>query len=337
MQSKRIKRTTSNDKDFQWLIQQLDKELWDELHEDQATYDQYNKVPDIDTAVVVYINNQAAASGCFKKYDGDTVEIKRMFVIKGCRGKGLAKIVLNELENWAMEEGFKFALLETSIHFIPATSLYKNAGYKIIANYDQYAELEESVCMKKPLSPTAGGEPQSNDALESSAIINETALYHKFLNPPSGDRGYFYFEEDFIEENVRCIPMMVRFKMDAAGIKLKLAEWSKFKTDERVELALMPASTNEEAEAYNIYLTKLIEKYTGNKATKMAIVAKPDWANLQNIPAMLQEKANEFDLIITRAQWKALSNLQRFILLKLCRPGHENKNFPKAIKEFKLL
>ncbi len=66
MQSNNIKRTTSNDKDFQWLIQQLDKELWDELQEDQATYDQYNKVPDINTAVVVYINKQAAASGCFK-------------------------------------------------------------------------------------------------------------------------------------------------------------------------------------------------------------------------------------------------------------------------------
>jgi len=31
---------------------------------------------------------------------------------------------------------------------------------------------------------------------------------------------YFKFEEDFIEEDVRCIPMIVRFKMDLAGIKL---------------------------------------------------------------------------------------------------------------------
>ncbi|MEY2916538.1 MAG: hypothetical protein RIS73_252, partial [Bacteroidota bacterium] len=33
-----IKRTISNNKDFQWLIRQLDNELWNELHEDQATY-----------------------------------------------------------------------------------------------------------------------------------------------------------------------------------------------------------------------------------------------------------------------------------------------------------
>ena len=47
-----LKRTTAAHTDFQILVRQLDHELWDELKEDQATYDQYNKVPDIQTAVV---------------------------------------------------------------------------------------------------------------------------------------------------------------------------------------------------------------------------------------------------------------------------------------------
>jgi GNAT superfamily N-acetyltransferase len=153
MAAQTIKRTTSNDKDFQWLIKQLDSELWNELQEDQAQYDQYNKVPDLNTVVVVYVDDQPAASGCFKKYNADTVEIKRMFVVKEHRGKNLSKMVLNELEHWAAESGFTYAILETSIHFIPATTLYKNAGYKIIPNYDQYKGLEESVCMKKSLPP----------------------------------------------------------------------------------------------------------------------------------------------------------------------------------------
>jgi len=306
-----IKRTTSNNEDFQWLIRQLDNELWNELKEDQAQYDQYNKVPDLNTVVVVYVNDKPAASGCFKKYNADTVEVKRMFVVKEHCGKGLSKTILSELEQWAIEEGFKYAILETSIHFIPATTLYKKSGYKIIPNYDQYEGLEESVCMKKDLTRP-----------EFSALQ---------------DIEYFDFEEDFIEENVRCIPMIVRFKMDAAGIKLKLAEWSKFKRDERIQLALMPASTDEEAKWYNDYLAQLIEKYTGNKATTLTIDTNPDWANLQSIPEMLSEKAKEFDLEITKEKWQSLTNLQRFTLLKLCRPGHENKNFPKAIKEFGLV
>jgi hypothetical protein len=305
-----IKRTTSSDKDFQWLVRHLDAELWGELKEDQAVYDQYNKVPDLNTVVVLYINDQPAASGCFKKYNDDTVEIKRMFVVKEHRRKGLSKLILDELEKWAMESGFNYAILETSIHFIPATTLYKRAGYKIIPNYDQYKDLLESVCMQKELNTP------------------------EFRNLK--DIEYFDFEEDFIEENVRCIPMIVRFKMDAAGIKLKLSEWSKFKKEERIQLALMPAANDEEASTYNNYLSQLIEKYTADKATALAINPNPEWANLENIPAMLKEKAKEFDLVITIGKWKALTNLQRFTLLKLCRPGHENKNFPKAIKEFNL-
>jgi putative acetyltransferase len=147
-----IKRTNSNDPDFQLLVSHLDHELWNELKEDQSTYDQYNKVPDLPTVVVIYIDEKPVASGCYKQYDDNTVEIKRMFVEKDYRGKGISKLILIEVERWAIESGFRFAILETSIHFKAAQSLYTKAGYNIIENYDQYAGLEESVCMKKELS-----------------------------------------------------------------------------------------------------------------------------------------------------------------------------------------
>ncbi|WP_208529886.1 nitrate reductase associated protein [Pedobacter alluvionis] len=148
---------------------------------------------------------------------------------------------------------------------------------------------------------------------------------------------YFKFEEDFIEENVRCIPMIVRFKMDAAGIKLKLAEWSKFLPTERVQLASLPISTQQQTDKYHQFLIGLITKYTGNQATTLAIEPLPDWGNLHQIPAMLKEKLAEFQLHLSINQWRKLTNIQRFALLKLCRPGHENKNFSKAIIEFGLL
>lgn len=150
---RRIKRTNGKDPDFQQLILHLDNELWNELKEDQAKYDQYNKVPGINTSLLLYEDERPVASGCFKKYNDDTVEIKRMFVEKGYRGKGLSKIILKELENWAIASGFQYAVLETSVHFKAARNLYINAGYIIIENYDQYKGLEESVCMRKELKP----------------------------------------------------------------------------------------------------------------------------------------------------------------------------------------
>jgi putative acetyltransferase len=146
-----ITRTTTENKDFIQLIDKLDNELWNELNEDRNTYDQYNKVLDIKTAIIIYDNSTPVAIGCYKEYNNDTAEIKRMYVDKAYRGKGISKMVLHELERWAIETGFKYSILETSIHFNIAQTLYKQAGYIVIPNYDQYEGLEESVCMKKKL------------------------------------------------------------------------------------------------------------------------------------------------------------------------------------------
>lgn len=147
---------------------------------------------------------------------------------------------------------------------------------------------------------------------------------------------YFKFEEDFMEENVRCIPMVVRFKLDIVGIKLKLAEWSRFKPDERIELALLPVSNPAAILKYHRQLTGLIAKHTGKQPTALSIDTAPAWHNAQQIPELLQEKMQEIKLSITLGKWQKLTHIQRFALLKLCRPGHENKNFPKAVLEFGL-
>jgi GNAT superfamily N-acetyltransferase len=146
-----VKRSVCAHPDFIYLVSCLDNELWNELNEDQSIYDQYNKVPDIKTAIIIYADEKPVAIGCFKEYSEDTVEIKRMYVDKNYRGRSISKMVLHELENWAMEKGFKYAILETSIHFNTAQYLYTQAGYVVIPNYDQYEGLEESVCMKKKL------------------------------------------------------------------------------------------------------------------------------------------------------------------------------------------
>lgn len=91
-------RTSTNDTDFIHLISLLDHELWVELKEDQSTYDQYNKVPGISTAIIIYADKKPFACGCFKVYDDKTVEVKRMFVDKAYRGKGISKMILTELE-----------------------------------------------------------------------------------------------------------------------------------------------------------------------------------------------------------------------------------------------
>jgi hypothetical protein len=148
---------------------------------------------------------------------------------------------------------------------------------------------------------------------------------------------YFQFEQDFMEDNVRCIPMIVRFKLDACGIKLKLKEWSKLTLDEREQLAVLPIETSHDLQFYARYLEGLILTLTGQAASKLLPEKiSTAWSLTDRVPAELQLKLNEEKMNITLHQWKSLGTLRRFSLIKLCRPGHENKNFPKAMMEFGL-
>ena len=148
---------------------------------------------------------------------------------------------------------------------------------------------------------------------------------------------YFQFEEEFMENNMRCIPMIIRFKMDMVGIKLKLSEWKKFSTEERIKLALMTCDFNEGSEQYARYLAGLIKKHTGRNPTNMEVSRTPAWKNFIQYREHLSKNLRSSIGTYQSFNGAYLTDLQRFALLKLCRPGHENKNFPKAMKEFGLV
>jgi hypothetical protein len=147
---------------------------------------------------------------------------------------------------------------------------------------------------------------------------------------------FFKFEEDFVEAGIRCIPMIVRFKLDACGLKLKLAEWSKMTAEERGELAMAACESSEEIARYRDKLTRLILMRTGNPATPIPVPDSPAWSRTDEIPYTVREKLQESSFDLSLPQWQQLTHLQRFALLKLSYPGHENKNFPRAMAEFGL-
>jgi hypothetical protein len=144
---------------------------------------------------------------------------------------------------------------------------------------------------------------------------------------------YFRFEEDFVEDGIRCIPMIVRFKLDRCGIKLKLAEWSRMNELERQHLAEQCCESEEEILVYRSWLQMTIHKRTGNQATNLPVDLSPAWMS-DSIPAVVDERIRELELSLTHHQWRSFSRLEKFALVKLSRPGHENRNFPIALKEF---
>lgn len=147
---------------------------------------------------------------------------------------------------------------------------------------------------------------------------------------------FFKFEADFVD-SLRCIPMQVRFKLDNCGVKLKLSHWHQFTEQERQTLVEMPCMSDAECENYREFLQNLILEKTGNPASELTIEDNPPWMSEQEIPEAIQTKTAEYNVNITVQQWKKLTLLQRFALIKLSRPSHENKNFYPALQEFGLL
>ncbi|NJL21834.1 MAG: nitrate reductase maturation protein NarM [Leptolyngbyaceae cyanobacterium SM1_3_5] len=146
----------------------------------------------------------------------------------------------------------------------------------------------------------------------------------------------FQFEQDFVN-SLRCIPMQVRYKLDTCGVKLKLSHWSHFTETERRAIVDASCETGSEITAYRNLVQQFVTQHTGTAAGTLAIDPHPAWLNGDSVPAEVKEQAIEFGVAIDLPRWNSLTPLQRFALMKLSRPGHENKNFQPALAEFHLI
>jgi GNAT superfamily N-acetyltransferase len=144
-------RTTSENADFRQMVRELDIDLYQRNGETQAQYEPYNQIDKIKHCMVIYLDGKPVGCGCFKQYDEECIEMKRMFIKPGLRGKQLAARLLQELEKWAVEEGFSNAVLETGVRQVEAQRLYAVAGYVRIENYGQYLGMPDSMCYRKTL------------------------------------------------------------------------------------------------------------------------------------------------------------------------------------------
>lgn len=146
----------------------------------------------------------------------------------------------------------------------------------------------------------------------------------------------FDFESDFAG-SLHCIPMAVRLKLDNIGVKVSLKQWNKLARDERDQLLVRPCDTLTDRRAYHDYLAAAIEARTGDRASELAVAEHPEWLEESRIPLQVSDYfAAEGRSPLTLPQWAGLVPLQRYVLIKLTRPGHRNENFLPALREFGL-
>ena len=146
---------------------------------------------------------------------------------------------------------------------------------------------------------------------------------------------FFEFEADFVEE-LRCIPMQVRYKLDTCGIKLKLQHWHSFSTHQRQKLIDLPCSTIAEIKDYRDNLRSQVWQNLHTYPNDLPIDQNPAWLQTDLMPDTVLQHLKELNLGISISQWQKLTPLQRFALIKLSTSDHENSNFLPALQEFEL-
>jgi putative acetyltransferase len=89
--------------------------------------------------------------GAVKFFEGYG-EIKRMFVPVKFRGRGVSKLIIEELINIIRQNGLTIARLETGIRHEVALILYRKKGFVEREPFGDYGKTELNVYMEKVLN-----------------------------------------------------------------------------------------------------------------------------------------------------------------------------------------
>ncbi|HEU4652483.1 MAG TPA: GNAT family N-acetyltransferase [Steroidobacteraceae bacterium] len=136
------------------LVLALNAELAERYPEEGANHfrlDPEEVGPGRGAFLVAYVDEKPVGCGAVRINEPGVGEIKRMFVIPGFRGRGVAGAVLSALQDYARDLGAHKLVLETGSRQPEAVALYRRAGFIEIPRFGEYVDSPLSLCMGKEL------------------------------------------------------------------------------------------------------------------------------------------------------------------------------------------
>ncbi|GAB2724701.1 GNAT family N-acetyltransferase [Arthrobacter bambusae] len=102
--------------------------------------------------LIVQDNGETVAGGAFRRYDSRTAELKRIWTHSAHRRRGLARLVLAELEAEAARRGYRRIYLTTGPRQPEAKNLYLATGYAPLFDVDADPEEIKHLAFTKDLA-----------------------------------------------------------------------------------------------------------------------------------------------------------------------------------------
>ena len=102
--------------------------------------------------LIARLHGRAVGCGALRALDALTGEIKRMWIAPEARGHGIARRLLDALEEEARGFGMSHVRLDTNRTLGEALALYRKAGYREIARYNDnlYADFFFEKALAQP-------------------------------------------------------------------------------------------------------------------------------------------------------------------------------------------
>lgn len=129
--------------------------LYPELHTPGAPWPTNPPLPARGAYLVMYAAGVPVGMGALQPIDDQAAELRRMYVVQSQRRGGLARRLLQALEDEARRLGFCTLRLETGYRQQPAMRLYESCGFHRIAPFGPHVGDPTSVCYEKALVPLA--------------------------------------------------------------------------------------------------------------------------------------------------------------------------------------
>jgi len=148
-----IRFVASNHPDLIILSGELDAFYVNLFGDIYRKYQSHNTLTGLTGAAIAYEGNRLCGCCCWRPFDQTTAEIKRMFVRSAARRNGVARHLIQAIEQHAIQNGYRRAVLETAQDTPEAIAFYQAVSYRILPEgYGIYRGNTDCVCFEKIFS-----------------------------------------------------------------------------------------------------------------------------------------------------------------------------------------
>ncbi len=140
-------------------------------------------------------------------------------------------------------------------------------------------------------------------------------------------------------DNLRFIPLAVRFNMDRFGKRISLEQWQMLPYDDRVLLARFPLDDEAGLEKnFDLALDEMLKTQANAEPERVERDADPVWRNADAVPETVIRQSSLCGVSApSLSKWAKLDRFQRYALAKLSRNTDKiNHDFLPAMREFDL-